>query len=218
MTMYIYHFVEVLALLLSIFYYSFLKAGCLKWLPAFLGFSCLADAIALAQGDKLHIDNIDIHYAAGVIQLLFYGNIFYALGKRESLQKLILVLVCIGLMAYVFTYWVYFHQYVYFFMACIISGFFLVAISLAYLYIQFEEDEAVNLLTDSGFWIALGVSLYYSGVSIVFSLYEVIRQRDLRLFGERLYNTIPGALSIVLYSSIIITIILCRKKNILQPQ
>jgi len=91
--MYIYHFVEVLALSLSIFYYSFLKAGCLKWLPAFLGFSCLADAIALAQGDKLHIDNIDIHYAAGIIQLLFYGNVFYTLGKRESLQKLIRVLV-----------------------------------------------------------------------------------------------------------------------------
>ena len=69
------------------------------------------------------------------------------------------------------------------------------------------------LLNESGFWLAMGVSIFFSGTSIVFALHDLIIKNNLTFFGAKLYNFVPRVLSVILYASISIAIILCKKKT-----
>jgi hypothetical protein len=67
------------------------------------------------------------------------------------------------------------------------------------------------LTHDPVIWVAVGVVVFFSGVSIVFSLYQFIQIRQIKLWGEPIYTLVPRLLSIILYSCLSIAIITCRK-------
>ena len=121
--------------------------------------------------------------------------------------------VVISVISYLITFSFSGKSLVYFFPNIVISGFFLAAIALFYLYERFADDEEILLISESGFWISVGVSLFYSGVSISFSLYSFILKNDISLFGQKVFVFAPRVLSIILYLSISISLILCSKKN-----
>ena len=83
--------------------------------------------------------------------------------------------------------------------------------ALMFILEQFEENKKNDLKSDPIFWVAFGVALFFSGVSIVFSNYDYIKQHNLTLFGERLYHFVPRLLSVFLYTCISISLIICRK-------
>jgi hypothetical protein len=94
-----------------------------------------------------------------------------------------------------------------------IFGFGISAIALLCLYLIADRIEKTMILWEPDFWIAFGTALFYSGVSITFSLYDVIIRHNLIFLGLRLYNSIPQVLCLPLYLSISISIILSKRRK-----
>ncbi len=182
----------------------------MKWFLPFLGLVFFGEILATYF---YTVSNIKIYYIISIVELAFYSYIFYHLHHRKSIKKIIFFLFVICEIGYIISFVFFGKNYTYFFNNLIVSGFYLVTIALIYLYIKVIDFDNASLTSEPGFWIATGVSLFFSGVSISFSLYEFIKSNSLYLFGEKLYNIIPQILSIVLYLCISIALILCRQKN-----
>jgi len=185
----------------------------MKWFLFFLGFILLGDMFANYQLTVLKEKTVLINYLIAIIESVFYGYIFYKLSNHLWLKRVILLFIPTSVIGYLVSYLLVKTSLQYFFPNIIISGFCLAAISLFYLYTKFLDDDENLLVSDPGFWIAFGVTLFYSGASISFSLYKLIMKNNLFLFGERLLNLIPQILSVILYLSISIAIILCKQKK-----
>jgi len=178
-----------------------------SFLP-FLGFVFAGEMIA--NFSEL---SVLINYLIGMIESIFYGYIFYHLSQRLLLKRIILFFVPASVAGYFTGYILQDKNFIYFIPNIVISGFFLATIALAYLYEKFADDDETFLISEPGFWIAAGVTLFYSGSSISFSLYDFILRHDLSIAGVKLYKIVPRVLSVILYVSISISLILCKKKN-----
>ncbi|MBU0696951.1 MAG: hypothetical protein KKE39_10580 [Bacteroidetes bacterium] len=62
-----------------------------------------------------------------------------------------------------------------------------------------------------GLWFASGILIFYSGISIVFSLVNYIREHHLNIAGMALYNFVPRCLSSILYACISIALLKWKK-------
>jgi len=213
MKLHINNIVELLSLMVAIFYYPYLKGSFMKWFLPFLGFVFLGEIIANYQRTVLKEQTFQINYLIAITESIFYGYVFYKLNHRVWLRRILLFFIPVSVFGYLLSYFLFKDPLKYIFPNIIISGFCLAAISLFYLYTKFLDDDENLLVSDPGFWIAFGVTLFYSGVSISFSLYKLIMKNNLFLFGERLLNLIPQILSVILYLSISIAIILCKQKR-----
>ncbi len=186
----------------------------MKWFLPFLAFVFFSEVLASYQWYVLKVPTININYLIACVESIFYGYVFYSLSHRVFFKKAILYIVLISEIGYIISFIFFRNNYAYFFGNIIASGFFIAVIALSYLYMKFMDDDDESLLiSEPGFWIAFGVSLFYSGVSISFSLYEFMKRNVLILFGEKLINLIPQILSVILYLSISIAIILCKQKK-----
>ncbi|MDB5209643.1 MAG: hypothetical protein JWQ30_470, partial [Sediminibacterium sp.] len=186
----------------------------MKWVLPFLMFIFFGEiAIAYLYFNNPSWPNTSFYYIIGISESIFYGYIFYRLCQSAIVKKIIFILTLIGLSIYSFGFVFYPNDYTYYIFSLIVSGFFFSFISLTYIYIDFSNDSQNSMVFDSGFWIAFGVSLFFSGISIVFCLHDYIVKHNLNLFGIRLYNIVPRILCVILYLSISISIILCKKKT-----
>ena len=211
---YLHNICELIALIVAIIYYPHLKKSFMKWFLPFLAFIFIGELIASYKyyHDRSWL-NIYIYYLIGMAESVFYGYIFYQLNSRRSYKKKILYFIAISTIAYFIGLFFFATGYTYFILTLIISGFFLSLIALGYTYTKFVDDDETLMITESGFWIAVGVSIFFSGISIVLALHDFIVRNNLILFGVKLYNLVPRVLCIILYASISIAIILCKKKN-----
>jgi len=74
------------------------------------------------------------------------------------------------------------------------------------------DDVDLNAFyVKSGLWIASGILIFYTGICIVFSLFNYIRANNLTINDVALYNFVPRVLSIILYGCFIVAFILWRK-------
>ena len=213
MQVYVNNIAEFISLLVSIWYYPHLKGSFMKWFMPFLIFIFLGEIYAIYESLVLKQTVIGINYLIAIIESVFYGYIFYNLNHRLFIKKVIILFTTINVISYLLSYYLFPNSFTYFCINIIISGFFFATVSLVYLYAKFVDDEESTLILESGFWIAFGVSLFYSGVSISFSLYDLIKNNNLTIQGESLLNIIPRILSVILYLSISISIILCKPKK-----
>lgn len=204
---------ELVALTLAILYYPYLKSSFMKWFLPFLALIFFGELVANYQTSILKIHAIGVNYLIAIIESLFYGYIFYNLGNNSLLRRLVILFVPLSITLYLITYLFCDAPLDYFFPNIVFSGFFLALLALTYLYLKFVDDEENLLISEPGFWIALGVCLFYSGVSISFSLHGMVKKNNLTLFGESLLNIVPRILSVILYLSISISIILCKPKK-----
>lgn len=206
-------FCELIAFLAAILYYPYLKSSYMKWFLPFLIFIFLAELFANYQTNVLKENAVRINYLIAIIESIFYGYIFYRLNNPSFSSRVCLFFIPTSVVAYVVTYFICDQPLEYFFPNIIFSGFFIAMSALFYLYSQFLIDEETILISNPGFWIAFGVSLFYSGISISFSLHNVIKSNNIFLFGESLLNIVPRVLSVILYISISIAIILCKHQK-----
>lgn len=213
MNIHVYHLFELGSFLVALWTYPFLKNSCLKWFPVFLFFIIVGEVIAYCQNHFWNTHTFDTNYVIGMVEVCFYGYIFYRLSEQHHYRKWIAYMIAIGFFVFAYCCLMYRNQFIYFFYSLIISGFLIAAMALLFLLKRLEEDRQDQLLMDPGFWLAFGVVLFFSGVSIVFSMYEVVKKHNLTFFGEKLYHIIPRLLSIVLYSCISISLLICRKKK-----
>lgn len=209
----IHNITELIALVIAIVYYPYLKGSFMKWVLPFLVFIFLAELFITEKYFTLIKPNVIVQYTIGIIESIFYGYLFYNYSGRKILKKIILYFVILSVCMFLIGLSFYTKDYSFFLPALIVIGFFLALFALTFIYTKFIDDDNTILINEPGFWIAFGVSLFFAGTSIVFSLYDLILKNNLDIFGVKLYNFIPRILSVVLYSSISIAIILCKKKT-----
>jgi len=83
-----------------------------------------------------------------------------------------------------------------------------------YLYRQFMKDDVEDILIkQSGFWMAAGVLLFYSGMCTVYALHPIIDKDNLMIWGTRLHNFFGRVLSVFLYSCLSIALLVWDKKK-----
>jgi hypothetical protein len=210
----IHNVVEFISLLIALFYYPYIKNSFMKWFLPFLAFVFIAEFTISYQYILYPTKpNANINYIIGFFESIFYNYIFYHLCYRASLKKAIVVLGLISTTTYFFGFIFYQDDISHFGQCLIITGFCLSGVALGYIYSKFSDDNKTIIIGEPGFWIAFGVSIFFSGVSIVFCLHDFIMENDLKLFGVRLYSIVPKIFCIILYLSISTAIILCKKKN-----
>ena len=179
MKIYINHVAELLSFIIAIYCYNDLKPTFMKWFLPFLGLIFFGEILAIYF---YTVSNINIYYIISIVEVAFYSYIFYHLNHRRRIKKIILFLFAICEIGYVISFIFFGKNYTYFLNNLIVSGFYLVSIALIYLYIKVVDFDNASLTSEPGFWIATGVSLFFSGVSISFSLYEFIKNNSLYLF------------------------------------
>ncbi len=207
---------EFLSLLVAIIYYPYLKPGFMKWFLPFLAFIFLAELMVAYQTSlDANTPNVILYYFVSIVEYIFYNYIFYHLLSDQRVKRWILVLV-VG-MTFNFFFGLLFaeNKQSYLLLSLVFSGFLLSVIAQVYIYMKFVADDETStlLIYEPGFWIAFGVTLFFSGTCIVFSLHDFIMRNELVIFGTKLYHFVPRVLSIFLYSGISVSLILCKKKN-----
>ena len=205
---------EFASLLVTIFYLPYIKKSSMIWFVPFLAFILTVElTLAYQYYYRKNWPDVIINYCLSIIETAFYCYIFYTITNKRLLQKIILFFLCSSIIAYIIGFSINRSDYSIYLPILIGSGFFLTTIALIYIYMLYADEDSMVLIYEPGFWVALGVSIFFSGTSIVFSLYDFIVENNLNIFGIRLYKFVPRVLCVVLYSSISIAIILCKKKT-----
>jgi hypothetical protein len=205
---------ELVGLIVAIIYYPSIRGTFMKWFVPFLSLIFFGEILAKHLYYYIFdtINNAGLYYTITIIESIFYSYIFYQLTTSRVFKKVLVVFAILSTAANISGLVFFSADYNLYFIFFIISGFFFVLMSLHYIYEQFRMEDAF-LTKQPGFWIALGVSVFFSGTCIVFCLHDIILNNNLNLFGYKLYNLIPRLLSVVLYLCISISIILCKQKN-----
>lgn len=212
--MFFYFFlaVELLSVIIGFVYYPYLKKSFMRWVLPFLIFIFFSEIVARVVGGYTN-NNLKIYCFISIAESLFYGYFFYNATKIIQFRKLILILTFLSVLGFVSSL-IILHKNIHFlYLNFVITGFFLSFMALGYIYIRFLDDQNFYLITDPVFWVALGVSLFYSGTSVVFIMHDLIRVKRLWFMGLSLHNVVPQFLSVLLYLSISIAIIQCKKKT-----
>lgn len=213
MKWYLNNLAELVCLLIAIIYYPYLKGTFMRWVLPFMIVIFFGEFYAKYQADVLKVSNVKIYYLISVVQSLFYGFVFYKMNDSWIIKKIIFSFVLISITCYLISLLFFFDVKRLLYIELIFSGLIFSFISLLYLYMRFVSETQSYLIQEPGFWIAFGVSLFFSGVSISFSLHDFIIDKNLELFGKKLHHLVPQALSVVLYLGLSIAIFLCKKKS-----
>jgi hypothetical protein len=199
-------FSELAACIAAVYYCKYLKGSYMKWVLPFLVLILTGELLS-----QINIRAVEAHYIIGVSEPIFYGYVFYNLIEGKRNKMLITLLMSVIVINYSIAFFSEKYYLAYYFKNLIFFGFLITSIALIYLYQLFRKED--RILMQSGFWMAFGISVFFSGISIVFAFYSTIIENNLNLFGDRLYRVIPRLLCIPLYGSIIVSIILYKKEK-----
>lgn len=212
MKFYINNLAELFSLVVAIIYYPYLKNSVMKWFLPFLAFVFIGEIYAKYVGYVLLRSNIDVYSFIAIVESIFYGYFFYTITINKIPKKIIFIFSIINISVSIISFFLISYNPSYLFTNLMFLSICFSFISLTYIYSKFVSDEAANLLGEPGFWVAFGVALFFSGVSVVFSLHDFSVRHNLTLFGFKLYHIVPQSLCVLLYLSISTAIILCKKK------
>lgn len=213
MKFYINNLAELFSLVVAIIYYPYLKGTVMKWFLPFLAFVFVGEMYAKYVGYVLGRSNTEIYSFITIVESVFYGYFFHTITLKERSKKIIFIISLVNIAISVIFFFLISSNPSHLFTNLIFLSICFSFISLTYIYSKFTSDEAAYLLSEPGFWVAFGVTLFFSGVSVVFSLHDFAMKRNLTLLGVKLYHIVPQILSLPLYLSISTAIILCKKKN-----
>ena len=209
---YIEYFFELAGLIVVIVLYRNIKGSFMKYFLPFLFLIITGEIIAYRGG---HLGFFVVYFLAA-LESIFYCYIFYNLIDSISIKRTVTFLTGIVIIGFIvgFLFFDISRRYMHFFMKVrIIAGLLTTFYTLFYLYERFIKEGRQRLTQDPGFWIAFGVIMYSAGLSWIFSLYSLIVEQKLRLFGEPLYRLVPRLLCVILYSSLALSIILYAKNK-----
>lgn len=206
----IQHYFEFLSLLVSLLCLKKLKNSFMiffvPYLLLILEIEILAKYLhvtyALSTGWMYNILNLISHF--------FFAFIFYMFSTAKEHRQTIILLTATYIISSL-TYYFYtsfaFNNYI-----IAYGGIIQVIFACIHFYEYLLHDYYVKEKHYSaGLFIAAGVLIFYSGITICLSLYNYILLNQLMIFNTPLYNIIPRYLSIILYSCISIALIVWRK-------
>ncbi len=200
---------EIIVCIISAFYYQKIKNSFLKWAPFYLFFVSIGELMAHYYAG---LPNNYIYLIITILSILFYNHSFYQLLQvRKKIQKLIIILSSILLVESLYLILFMAHHQSDTYYLLIAMGIELSVIACIYLYdIFLSDDMHVLLIKQSGFWMAAGVLLFFSGMCFTFAISPIALKYDLKIFDTYLLNFIPRTLSVILYSFIAVAVILYK--------
>jgi hypothetical protein len=204
---YSHHIAEFIAFMISLVYYRSFGKTFMKWLPLYLGI------IFIVEICTMFIFTLYLNYIITIVEAVFYGFVFYNLIDNKIIRRVIVASVFLSEVCYVTSFLLSetdINKMAALLKALTIFGFLISGIALTYLYQIFGKQDTIT--KEPGFWIAFGVTTFFSGVSIVFSLYDLILAKRLAFSGKFLFHVVPRLLSVVLYGSFIVSILMCKRK------
>lgn len=185
----------------------------MKWTFPFLLFIFLAEFVAKYQVEVLKTSTLNTYYIILFVETIFYSYMFVSQIKKMSTKKTLTIISVITFLVYGIAYFTYSDYVESFYFNITIEGIVLSVMSLIYLNSFVNDYERDKISHEPGFWIAFGVAVFFSVSTIVMSLHKIIVVKKLYFLGQQLHNIIPQILSVILYASISIAIILCKKKT-----
>lgn len=207
----IQHYFEFLSLLMSIVYIGKLKNYFVVAFVPYLFVILVIELLAKYLYVNFHYSTAWIYNLINLFSHAFYAFIFYCFASQKKHRKVILSLTVIYIAASL-VYYLMTSLYEFNNVIISIGGVLEILFACLHFYHYLQNDNYVHERHFlSGLFIASGVLIFYSGITICFSLYNYIRINDLRLFGVPLYNLIPRYLSILLYLFISIAIIIWKR-------
>ncbi len=202
---------EIIAFIISAFYYQKIKDSFLKWAPFYLLLVSIGELMAHYYHELL---NSYIYLIITILSIIFYNHCFYQLlQKRKKVQQLIIVLssILLAVSIYLFVFINEHQPDVHYLL--IAMGIELSLIVCIYLYdIFLSDDMQVLLIKQPGFWMSAGVLLFFSGMCFTFAISPIALKYDLKIFDTYLLWFIPRTLSVVLYSFLVIAVLLYKPK------
>jgi hypothetical protein len=187
----------------------------MKWFLPFLIFIFSVELFTTIRNIGFYNKNnfLKLYDLVSIVEIIFYASIFYSLQSNTLYKKLIksLSVVTVGYIIVPIIFDVSDYNYTYF--GLIILDFSLVFFGLGYLFLKSFEETSESIIIDSGFWIALGVVLFSAGSCIVFIMHDSLTKRNIYILNMPFHLVIVRFLCVLLYLSISIAIILCKKKT-----
>jgi hypothetical protein len=203
---------EISACVISAFYYKKIKDSFLKWIPFYLLFVSVGESMAHYYRG---LGNAYIYLSIALLSIIFYNDCFYQLLQgKKNIQRFIIVISSILTVTCLYIFMISDAKHNYTYPLVIAMGIELSIIACIYLYhIFLSEDLEILLIKQSGFWMAAGVLLFFSGMCFTFAISPLALKYDLKIFDTYLLQFIPRVLSVVLYSFLSIAVILNKKGN-----
>lgn len=207
------HLIELLTFLIAIIFYRHIKSSYMKWFLPFLGFIFFSELYASYLAKIVQESVIGINFLIAIVESFFYGYIFYNLIESNAYKKWVKLLVLFSVTFYVIFYLYNQSTLKYFVIVINLFGLGITFFAISFLYNSFKNDNDNVVFIQPGFWISFGVCIFYSGSSITFSFIEYFKQNNILLFGEPIINVVMRSLSLILYFSLSISIILCKRQT-----
>ena len=207
----LHYYFEFLGLLIATVYFAKLRKS---FLALFLPFLLLTLLVEVFAGYLYHTYKQPTGWMYNFLNLtshIFYAHIFYKYSGVFKYKRLVILLTSLYLTGSV-TYYLSTSFFNFSNSVIVAGGILQVVLSCLYFYEYLQNDDYVQERHySSGLWIASGVLMFYSGITICFSLYHYILINNLSVFNLPLYNVIPRILSIILYSCISIALFIWKK-------
>lgn len=203
------YYIEFSAFLISLFCYQKLKHTLMFWFIPFLLFTSICELSSTIIYQNYGAATYWIYNILSPITTYFYGFIFYKLINNPKLKNTFYLLAVIYLILN--SYFLIFSEG-FSIPLLLISSIVMVILAFYYFYRCLLDDVDLNSpIIKSGLWFASGILIFYSGISITFSLFNYIREHHLNIGGVSLYNFVPRCLSIILYACISISLLKWKK-------
>lgn len=207
----IQHYFEFLSLLISVIYISKLKNYFMFAFVPYLFMILVVELLAKYLNVKHHYSTGWIYNLVNLFSHCFYAFIFYNFALQKKHRKTIFMLTTIYILSALLYYQFASLQGLKNIVIAV-GGVLEVFFACLHFYHYLQNDNYVSERHfSSGLFIASGVLIFYSGITICFSLYNYISINDLRLFDIPLYRLIPRFLSVFLYLFISIAIIIWKR-------
>lgn len=205
------HYVEILSLLISVIFIGKLRKSFLIAFVPYLLVILIVELAASFVYQKYKLPSGWMYNILNLVSHIFYAYIFFRFSTVKKHRQIYIYLTAayvVGSLAYYCgTSFYNFSNYV-----IAAGGVLQVIFSCLHFYEYLQNDDYVKERHyTSSLWIASGILMFYSGITICFSLYNYILLKNLTLFKLPLYNIIPQSLSIILYCCIAIAIIIWKK-------
>lgn len=207
----LYHYFELLSLIVSIICLSRIRSLYFIWFIPFLAITLFTELFANYTYYIKHLHTGWMYNLLNPVTQTFYTYIFYKLAKSKTYRVFLVTCNSIYIAFYIIYYMIFsnindFNNYL-----IAVGAVQQVIFACAFFYECLQNDQVIDDQVRSGLWIAAGLLIFYSGVALCLTLFDFIKKNNLEIAGLPLYNFIPRFLSLILYSCLSVSFILWKR-------
>lgn len=208
----IYNWIEILALIASVVFYSKIKNSPLRWFILFLLMVVTVELTGRYFRKVLHQPNAWLYNISTVLEFLFYTYLFHThFNRRNHKTSTKYFLYIYPVLAFINIVFIQgfenFHSY-----TMSVGSFFMILFSGFYFAELLKTPVRLKLHQIPMFWIASGILFFYLGNLLYELAFQFIEYNKLD-FQHKIFQAINNNLILVLYSFFIIAFACSRKEN-----